>query len=112
MKNTFKKVMASIMAVASLTVGTTGISASAESYCGAECESMVSGGLTYYRGVGSADGDQFRVVSGYINTSGGRVAASGSSTWMATPWVAAPATSGTGQFTMAYSDGVTFTVNY
>lgn len=113
MKNTLKKVMASVMAVASLAVGMTGISASAaDSYFGAYCDSKVSGGLTYYRGVGYADGETFRVISGYINISGGTVYATGGSTWMATPWVAGPATSGTGEFTMSNASGVTFPAPY
>ncbi len=112
MKNALKKVMASVMAVASLAVGMTGISASAASSFNARCGSTVIGGLTYYRGEGSADGTNFKVVSGYINTSGGRVYASGSSTWMTTPWVAGPATSGTGEFTMSNASGVTFPAPY
>lgn len=112
MKKMFKKSIAAVMAVASLAVSMTGISASAASYNGARCDSKVSGGLTYYRGVGYADGSTYKVVSGYINTSGGKVYASGGSTYMTTPWVASPATSGTGQFTMSYNNTVTLVLTY
>ena len=112
MKNTLKKVMASVMAVASLAVGMTGISASAAGYCGAGPGSEVIDGLTYYYGYGYADGSTIKVKSGYINTSGGRVYATGSSTYKETPHVAAPATSGTGVFTFAYSTGVTFDIPF
>lgn len=112
MTNKFKKAIASLVAVASLSTCAIGISASADSYNGARCDSKVSGGLTYYCGVGYADGSTYKVVSGYINSSGGKVYASGSSTYMTTPWVASPATSGTGQFTMSYNNNVTLVVPY
>lgn len=111
MTNKFKKAIASLMAVASLSTCAISISASADSYNTVKCESKVSGGLTYYRGAGYADGSTYKVISGYINTSGGRVSASGSSKCMTTPWVASPATSGTGEFTISYGN-IQFPVGY
>ncbi len=100
------------MAFASLSTCAIGISASADSYNGAYSDNTVIGGITHYCGVGYADGSTYTVVSGYINSSGGKVYASGSSTYMTTPWVASPATTGTGQFTIAYNNNVTFAISY
>lgn len=117
MKNTFKKIMASVMAIASLTVGMTGISVSAaitdeSAWYDVYCDSQVSGGLTYYRGVAMADGENYKVISGYINSSGGKVYASGNKYQMTTPWVASPATSGTGQFTLRYKNDYSIDISY
>lgn len=112
MTGKIKKAIASVMAVASLSTCAIGISASADSYNGATCESTVIGGITHYRGVGYADGDTYKVISGYINSSGGKVYASGSSTYMTTTWVASPATTGTGEFTISYNNSVTFVIPY
>jgi len=117
MTGKIKKAIASIMAVASLSTCAIGISVSAvitdeSAWYDVYCENQVSGGLTYYRGFAMADGDNYKVISGYINSSGGKVYASGSKYQMTTPWVASPATSGTGQFTLRYKNDYTVDISY
>ena len=104
MKKSFKNVMASLMAVVSLAVVTGIGTCAANSFNGAKCSSKVIYGITNYRGEGYADGSTFKVVSGYMNTSGGKVYASGSTTWKETSFVPSPATSGCGEFTMSFNN--------
>lgn len=69
------------------------------------------GGYSYYQGVGVADGSTFKVISGYMSTSGGSVYAIGDDKYKCTGWVHSYASGGTGQFTFSFN-GANFTVSY
>ena len=75
------------------------------------CKTKTENNYLWYQGYSVADGDTFKVISGYLSTTSGNVYASGDKKGKSTPWVHSYASGGSGQFTFTFN-GSYFTVSY
>ncbi len=70
----------------------------------AYCSRQYRSGRLGYVGYGVADGSRATVISGYMNSSSGKLYASGNRRQKTTPWVDSYASSGDGMFTFFRSE--------
>ncbi len=110
-KSIISAILASCLAVSALG------SISANAYYQCYSSRVTRNGRTGYIGTGVSSGAPVTVNSGYMNTSSGKVYASGNAYQKNTPWVDAYATSGHGAFTFYNSNngvgnGYFFTLSY
>ncbi len=99
-KSIISAILASCLAVSALG------SISANAYYQCYSSRVTRNGRTGYIGTGVTWGtNQLTVYSGYMNTTSGKVYATGNAYQKNTPWVDAYATSGHGQFTFRNNNG-------